>query len=194
MPDEPLIFVEVALVAAVPRSIHAVLATARTALPPDHATTAVFYSTSNCQEGLRGVSFGNSLIKQVVEDLAREFPQLTTFVTLSPIPGFRAWLDARGDTKVGGWRTAAARYLVDAKRADGLPMDAVARFHLANGAILHDIQADADRSDKGMEQSHGLMVNYRYDPTRLEANIDAYFGKASVARSPLVADLLKMPA
>jgi malonyl-CoA decarboxylase len=191
MPDEPLIFVEVALATAIPASIQAVLATPRAALAPERATTAVFYSISNCQEGLRGVSFGNSLIKQVVEDLSREFPHLTSFVTLSPIPGFREWLEQQGEQPDGDRRRLAARYLVDAKRADGLPQDSVARFHLANGAIVHDIHIDADRSAKGARQSHGLMVNYLYDRDRLEANIDGYFGKAHIARSPTIADILK---
>lgn len=93
--DEPLIFVEVALTSDTPGSIQAVLNNEK----PKHGrsaavpTTAVFYSISNCQEGLRGISFGNFLIKQVVEELVREQPQLKTFVTLSPVPHFARWLD-----------------------------------------------------------------------------------------------------
>jgi malonyl-CoA decarboxylase len=92
--DEPLIFVEVALMGDSPASIHSVLGEARKTVGVGPApTTAVFYSISNCQEGLKGISFGNFLIKQVVEDLAREQPQLKTFVTLSPVPTFARWLD-----------------------------------------------------------------------------------------------------
>jgi malonyl-CoA decarboxylase len=92
--DEPLIFVEVALTGDIPGNIHSVLGEARKNGNVSPApTTAVFYSISNCQEGLKGISFGNFLIKQVVEDLAREQPQLKTFVTLSPVPTFARWLD-----------------------------------------------------------------------------------------------------
>jgi malonyl-CoA decarboxylase len=90
--DDPLIFVQVALATEIPAAIDTLLAEDRKPIAADIATTAVFYSISNCQEGLRGVSFGNFLIKQVVEDLKRELPNLTTFVTLSPVPGFAAWL------------------------------------------------------------------------------------------------------
>jgi malonyl-CoA decarboxylase len=90
--DEPLAFVEVALMRDIPEAIGEVLDVA----PPDATasapTTAVFYSISNCQDGLRRISFGNFLLKQVVEELAREEPRLKTFVTLSPVPGFAAWL------------------------------------------------------------------------------------------------------
>ncbi|MDO9218284.1 MAG: malonyl-CoA decarboxylase family protein, partial [Lacisediminimonas sp.] len=94
LPDDPLIFVEVALTTEIPDDISALLAPARRALDPEKATTAVFYSISNCQKGLRGVSFGNFLIKQVVEELQRELPRIKTFVTLSPVPGFMSWLKA----------------------------------------------------------------------------------------------------
>lgn len=87
MADEPLIFVEVALTKGVPSSIQSLLADERDTIDAEDADTAVFYSISNCQAGLAGISFGNSLIKQVVADLARDLPGLSTFVTLSPIPG-----------------------------------------------------------------------------------------------------------
>ncbi len=90
--DDPLIFVEVALTADIPASITDVLTDQRVPLDPKKATTAVFYSISNCQEGLRGISFGNFLIKQVVEELTRQGFSLKTFVTLSPVPGFAGWL------------------------------------------------------------------------------------------------------
>jgi malonyl-CoA decarboxylase len=90
--DEPLIFVEVALSLAIPDSIAPILAAKRDTLDPEKTTTAAFYSISNCQRGLAGVTFGHFLIKQVVEDISRDVPRLSTFVTLSPAPGFAAWL------------------------------------------------------------------------------------------------------
>jgi malonyl-CoA decarboxylase len=90
--DEPLIFVEVALTEAIPDSVAPLLDLERSPIEADRATTAVFYSISNTQRGLAGVSFGNFLIKQVVEDLKAELPNVRTFVTLSPVPGFAAWL------------------------------------------------------------------------------------------------------
>jgi malonyl-CoA decarboxylase len=90
--DEPLIFVEVALTREIPAAIEPILATKRDPVDPERAKTATFYSISNCQRGLAGVSFGSFLIKQVVEEICREVPRLDTFVTLSPVPGFAAWL------------------------------------------------------------------------------------------------------
>ena len=90
--DEPLIFVEVALTRGIPAAIEPILSTRREGVEPGRATTAVFYSISNCQRGLAGVSFGNFLIKQVVEEISREIPRLSTFVTLSPAPNFAEWL------------------------------------------------------------------------------------------------------
>jgi malonyl-CoA decarboxylase len=194
MPDEPLIFVEVALCNGVPGSIQAVLADGRDILVQDQVDTAVFYSISNCQEGLRGVSFGNSLIKQVVEDLSNEFPHLARFITLSPIPGLTRWLAEQplsGAQSGEKLRIDAARYLLEAKRPDGTPLDSVARFHLGNGASVHDVHSDADLSENGMRQSHGAMVNYLYDLKRLEPNIEAYFGEKRVAASPRMQALLK---
>jgi malonyl-CoA decarboxylase len=90
--EDPLIFVEVALTRGIPASIASILSEKREEVDPERANTAVFYSISNCQRGLGGVSFGNFLIKQVVEDIRREMPRLSTFVTLSPAPNFAAWL------------------------------------------------------------------------------------------------------
>ena len=90
--DEPLIFVEVALTRDMPDAIAPILATGRETTEPEKARTATFYSISNCQRGLAGVSFGNFLIKQVVEEISRELPKLTTLVTLSPVPSFASWL------------------------------------------------------------------------------------------------------
>ncbi len=102
LPDDPLIFVEVAFTRDIPGRIASILDTGREPIAPEEATTAVFYSISNTQRGLAGVSFGNFLIKQVVEDLRHEFPGLTTFVTLSPAPRFARWLDAERKSATDG--------------------------------------------------------------------------------------------
>lgn len=194
MPDEPLIFVEVALTDAIPGSIDAVLSEERDPLAAEDAKVAVFYSISNCQRGLAGISFGNLLIKQVAAELALEFPQLTHFVTLSPIPGLRKWIKSQpdddatenileGSAPPDDLRAIAARYLVLAKRDDGLPVDPVARFHLGNGAEVHDIHAQADSSQNGMAQSGGTMVNYLYDLSRTESNHEQYALEKTVAAS-----------
>lgn len=110
--DEPLIFVEVALTDAIPQSIERILDGKRAELAPEDADTAVFYSISNCQKGLAGVSFGNFLIKQVVEELRRDLPQLRRFVTLSPVPGFAAWLETQArDTESGALEQAEREML-----------------------------------------------------------------------------------
>ena len=195
MPDDPLIFVQVALCRNAANSIQAILAGDREVLGQDAANTAVFYSISNCQNGLKGISFGNSLIKQVVQDLKAELPHLKTFITLSPIPKLRDWMGENlvGDQKHSGaieaindlidddnpqtfadhgeeLRKLAAWYLHEAKAHDGQPYDPVARFHLNNGALIHDVHALADSSQKGLKQSGGVMVNYLYDLERLEQN------------------------
>ena len=219
--DEPLIFVEVALMADIPGSIQAVLGAhpgPRGAAP----TTAVFYSISNCQEGLKGISFGNFLIKQVVEDLVKERPSLTTFVTLSPVPGFARWLDTvmAGDTdgvlrdddramvkalqnprwldgpdEGAAFRPAltalAADYFLRARSGDGRPIDPVARFHLGNGARLERINWLGDVSKKGLSEAHGLMVNYRYDLAEIESNHEAYAKQGTVAAAKGVRALLR---
>ncbi len=185
MPDEPLIFVEVALTSGVPGSIQALLAEDRAPLPSAKADTAVFYSISNCQAGLGGISFGNSLIKQVAADLSAELPSLKTFVTLSPIPGLARWVEETGQTVQSGdpeaLRRLAARYLLTAKREDGLPRDPVARFHLGNGAVVHAVHAEADTSDKGRTQSFGTMVNYLYDLDALAQNHERFAATREVA-------------
>jgi len=187
MPDEPLIFVEVALTRGVPGSIQDLLAQSRDMIDAEDADTAVFYSISNCQEGLASISFGNSLIKQVVADLSVDIPTLKTFVTLSPIPGFADWLAGQKISvppeETERLRSLAAHYLLDIKRADGLPRDPVARFHLGNGAILHQTHAQADLSDKGLEQSCGAMVNYLYDLGKVSQNLERFAVDHTVAAS-----------
>nr|WP_245398693.1 malonyl-CoA decarboxylase [Oceaniglobus trochenteri] len=174
MPDDPLIFVEVALTRGTPGAIDDLLAEGRSPLAPGQADTATFYSISNCQPGLAGISFGNSLIKQVVSDLAQECPELRNFVTLSPIPGLAAWIEAqgRGADSPETLQRLAAHYLMD--RSGERPRDPVARFHLGNGAEIHDIHLNADASPSGQAQSHGVMVNYLYDPARITRNLERF--------------------
>ena len=223
--DEPLIFVEVALEREIPGAIAPVLASSRQQfVEPDKVRIAAFYSISNCQRGLSGVSFGNFLIKQVVEEIRRELPKLTTFVTLSPVPGFARWLDrelkAENSSAIGEgdritfelmerphWWTdpevfskleeplmrAAAWYYLRARNERGMPLDAVARFHLGNGARLERINWLADTSERAMAQAHGLMVNYLYDLDDIEKNHEAYAEGRTVVASNSVQRLLRPP-
>lgn len=206
LPDDPLIFVEVALTDGIVESITPLLD--ETAAPADltRATTAIFYSISNTQLGLRGVSFGDSLIKQVVEALKAEFPRLKTFATLSPIPGLRGWLARHAPaellaglddplhlpaksplrTELLAW---AARYL-GKELQEGKPLDAVARFHLGNGARVERINWAADPSNKGIKQSFGLMVNYLYDLKRLDKH-RALLAQGEIPMSGAVEDLYR---
>jgi|TARA_B110000093_G_scaffold152892_1_gene168255 malonyl-CoA decarboxylase len=188
MPDEPLIFVEVALTKGIPNSIQGLLEANREPISPEDSDTAVFYSISNCQEGLAGISFGNSLIKQVVADLSLAVPSLTTFVTLSPIPKLKRWL-AKGIVPMNVKHTdqaLAAYYLLNAKGTDGRPYDPVARFHLGNGAMLHAVHSDADNSSNGLKQSSGVMVNYRYDLNKIPQNHESFLSENKIAVSPEV--------
>jgi malonyl-CoA decarboxylase len=223
--DEPLIFVEVALTREIPSAIAPILSVQRDALEPGQVKTAVFYSISNCQRGLAGVSFGHFLIKQVVQDICRENPRLQTFVTLSPVPDFARWLDRErknensaalsvedrellaGLDRPGWWQLADAReplhellvraaawYFLRARNRRGLPVDAVARFHLGNGARLERINWLADASERGISQSYGLMVNYLYDLEDIEKNHEAYAeGHAIVAASAVKRLVRKAP-
>jgi malonyl-CoA decarboxylase len=195
MPDEPLIFVEVALTRGVPGSIQNVLSDTREVTDESEVDTAVFYSISNCQDGLAGISFGNSLIKQVARDLARELPDVATFVTLSPIPGLARWLEqeglAHGMQDEGTLKKLAARYLLEAKAPDGKPLDPVARFHLGNGALVHAVHPSADLSENGLAQSGGAMVNYRYDLSRISQNLQTFADSQSIAAAAGVKSLSK---
>ena len=178
MPDEPLIFVEVALVNGIPSTIPEVLTSKRQLIDEHTADTAVFYSISNCQQGLAGISFGNSLIKQVVRNLSAELPNIKQFVTLSPIPGLSKWLKQRELTAAALDQTVlkrlTAHYLLEAKNQVGNPLDPVARFHLTNGALVHAVHVGADVSVKGLAQSNGAMVNYLYDLDRISQNLSRY--------------------
>ena len=193
MADEPLIFVEVALTRGTPNSIQGLLADERNEIDAEDADTAVFYSISNCQSGLAGISFGNSLIKQVAADLARDLPGLNTFVTLSPIPGLNRWLESGdyGELSAEDHQAVAAHYLLEAKDENGMPFDPVARFHLGNGAMVHAVHGDADTSVNGQKQSNGAMVNYLYDLSNIAQNHERFVGDKTVVASSEVQALSK---
>lgn len=194
MPDEPLIFVEVALTQGIANSVQDVLSDAREVVSANEADTAVFYSISNCQQGLSSISFGNSLIKQVVAELAETFPNLKNFVTLSPIPGLMNWVKAVGleqQVDLDDMRPLAAHYLMNAKISNGKPVDPVARFHLNNGAKIHGIHNEADTSAKGIEQSGKAMVNYLYDLKTVSANHEKFAAEGRIFAAQEVVKLSK---
>ena len=218
LPDAPLIFVEVALTETIPTAIAPLLAVDRRPVPIERARTAVFYSISNTQRGLGGISFGNFLIKQVVEELRRELPKLDNFVTLSPVPGFMPWLKQEEDVLLSEEDRAllvhlddpkwfeneelaaqlravleplAAYYFLKARNAKGRVIDSVARFHLGNGARLERIDWLGDLSPKGMRESAGIMVNYLYRLDDIEENHEAYANTGEVVASNSVKKLLK---
>ena len=218
LPDAPLIFVEVALTETIPTAIAPLLAVDRRPVPIERARTAVFYSISNTQRGLGGISFGNFLIKQVVEELRRELPKLDNFVTLSPVPGFMPWLKQEEDVLLSEedrtllahlddpkWfeneelaaplravlEPLAAYYFLKARNAKGRVIDSVARFHLGNGARLERIDWLGDLSPKGMRESAGIMVNYLYRLDDIEENHEAYANTGEVVASNSVKKLLK---
>ncbi len=224
MPGEPLIFVEIALTRHLPAAIAPLIGVERPIAEARDADTAVFFSISDCQPGLRGISFGNFLIKQVVRELSAELPALRTFATLSPLPSLakavadhsdagaftverlRALTAAHHDelrrlAHVDDELEALSRLLnapgphdpVVARLAGRLALahllhvkvrgrvaDSVGHFHLSNGARLERIDTDADLSPRG-GQSHGVMVNYVYEPQRLEANHERYVSSGHVA-------------
>jgi malonyl-CoA decarboxylase len=218
MPDEPLIFVEVALTTEMSGEMASLLDQRAPVTDPALATNAIFYSISNCQRGLDGISFGNALVKRVVQELAREFRHLRTFVTLSPMPRFRDWLATQGapdgtsDVPLKamfvhrGWsRDAsaaatlraplmqlAAHYLLEAKRGKRA-FDPVAHFHLSNGARLERINWLADTSAKGMRESAGMMVNYLYRLDQIDDNQAAYTLDGRIVASPVVTALVAPP-
>ena len=216
--DEPLIFVEVALTESIPGAIAPLLAEDRPPVAIERARTAVFYSISNTQRGLGGISFGNFLIKQVVEELQRELPKLDNFVTLSPVPGLMQWLKQASDLPVsdegrallgkldepdwvenaelaGQLRSVleplAAHYFLKARTPKGRLIDPVARFHLGNGARLERIDWLGDLSPKGLRESAGIMVNYLYRLDDIEKNHEAYANRDEIAASSAVKKLLK---
>ncbi len=218
MVDEPLIFVEVALTEQIPGAIAPLLAEDRQPVAVERARTAVFYSISNTQRGLGGISFGSFLIKQVVEELQRELPKLENFVTLSPVPGFMQWLKQAPDVPISDEDRAllghldtpdwtanaelaqqlrsvleplAAYYFLKARTPKGRLIDSVARFHLGNGARLERIDWLGDLSPKALRESAGIMVNYLYRLDDIEKNHEAYANRDEIAASNAVKKLLK---
>ena len=215
LPKEPLIFVEVALVPSISRDVGALINKSSPVAEAKTFKTAIFYSISNCQPGLRGVSLGNFLIKRVAEKLAEEIPALKVYSTLSPIPGFTRWLEAGAPLEMPEVTASLKRRIDESKRVLGLPGktwaervkegwrpdqstdkekkallrlcaaylmfyttsqrgDAVANFHLSNGATLHQLNWASDLSKKGLLQSAGLMVNYLYELDKVEEQHEAF--------------------
>ena len=213
LPDDPLIFIEVALTKGMSATVQPLLDPDSPVSDPAAADCAMFYSITNCQPGLRGVSFGNFLIKQVAEDLGRELRRVRTFATISPIPGFMAWLESQvksaGDAaershwsalqpaleRVDWFQDPALRVALRRRlaplcaqyllyaRDTQEPLDPVARFHLVNGARLERLNWLADTSPPGMRQSAGMMVNYVYRLGEVERNHEAYARDRAIAAS-----------
>ena len=220
LPGEPLIFVEVALVTTISKEVGPLLDKKSEPLDSKKFKTAIFYSISNCQPGLRGVSLGNFLIKRVAEKILQEIPSVKTFCTLSPVPGFNKWLDAlpgsaaleKLEDKKGrianalqilfkdgewskriskGWTPALATpeekaalmhlcFIYLTQFVHTSLGDAVGKFHLSNGAKLHDINWSADLSKKGLAQSSAIMVNYLYELSSVEDNHEKFVKKQVV--------------
>jgi malonyl-CoA decarboxylase len=218
LPDEPLIFIEAALTQGIVGNVQPLLDPRAPIADPADARCAIFYSITNCQLGLRGVSFGNFLVKQVVEDLSGEFRRLRKFATLSPVPGFRAWLsshrafmseelallEAQDGTVLAKVAPAlkdeilrlCAYFLLRAKRGHA-PLDPVARFHLANGARLSRLNWLGDSSRAGVAASLGVTANYVYRIADVEANHEAYAKDFRVVTSSALERLareVKVPA
>lgn len=219
MPTEPLIFVHVALVSGMSDNVQKLLDEKTPVFDISGADTAIFYSISNAQKGLAGISFGNFLIKRVVEKLSREMKNLKTYATLSPVPGFRAWLDpiiASGKSDLiekdeltrlknldGDWIKDAklaeklkptllrlcAHYLTKEKK-HARPLDPVANFHLFNGARLERLNWLGDTSAKGLKQSAGIMANYYYKLDEIDENHEAFAEGGKVVASRAVKGLL----
>jgi malonyl-CoA decarboxylase len=213
LPHEPLIFIEVAFTKGISAAIEPLIAPDAPQIDPESADTAIFYSITNCQSGLRGISFGNLLIKQVAQRLGHEFPKIRTFATLSPIPGFRAWLrgigatlkdlpagaaqmDALARIEAPDWQKNDAEaervrktllpyaaYYLAHAKHGNEAADPVARFHLGNGARLERLNWLADTSKRGLQQSAGLMVNYLYRLDEVETNHETYVRSRQVAMS-----------
>jgi malonyl-CoA decarboxylase len=234
LPNEPLVFVEIALLRGLPGSVQLLLDERAPVQDPRSGDTAVFYSISNTQKGLRGISFGNLLLKRVIEDLRRDLPRIKVFATLSPLPGFRKWLDqalaekrellpaaevaefaealghpnpasvladalarpdwprdARlADTLREPMEKLCARYLLQEKSGTQ-PLDPVAQFHLNNGARVSRLFWLADSSARGMRQSYGLMVSYRYELDELDENHEQFQRGGRIAAARRVQRLLE---
>jgi malonyl-CoA decarboxylase len=215
IPTEPLIFVEVALVNEIANSIQHLLDESVPSNNPNDASIAIFYSISNTQKGLSGISLGNFLIKRVVEKLSKEFKSIKKYATLSPIPGFTKWLkenlnqDATLLNKLHIEQTSVeilqsieqlqintneikqcllklcTYYLL---KANG---DPVAHFHLSNGASIKQLNWMADTSEKGIKQSAGIMVNYLYELSKIDKNHENYMLNKVISCSKEVSSILK---
>ncbi|XP_031392546.1 malonyl-CoA decarboxylase, mitochondrial isoform X2 [Punica granatum] len=253
IPGEPLIFIEVALLKNVAQTIQVLWDNPPT--PEHEATCALFYSISSTQPGLAGINLGKFLIKRVVTLLKKDMPQISTFATLSPIPGFMQWLLSKlaSQSKLAeleasshpsadrstssfwenilkqeeesallslseefaamnngmevmlhiltsknhDWKNSpellavlkpplmrlCARYLLQEKKR-GKALDSVANFHLQNGAMVQRINWMADRSEKGLQQSGGIMVNYVYRLGNIEEYAQSYFSTGHIHASP----------
>ena len=201
IPDDPLIFVEVALCVGIPKSIQKIIKIDRDEIDIEEANTAIFYSISNCHNGLLGISFGNFLIKKVAKNLKRELPDLNQFLTLSPIPGLMKWMEeyapitfercADKNCSDEELMKKTIKYLTESDRDDGLPNDPVGRFHIGNGASLERINLNADLSEKGLSQSYGIMANYLYDLDVVEENHELFFKNKIVQTSSEIKTLKK---
>ena len=201
IPNDPLIFVEVALCKNIPKSIQEIIKIDRDEIDAEDANTAVFYSISNCHNGLLGISFGNFLIKQVANTLKRELPKLNQFQTLSPLPGLMKWMEnyapvtfercSENNCSDDELMKQTIRYLTESNRKDGMPNDSVSRFHIGNGASLERINLKADLSDKGLQQSFGIMANYLYDLDIVEENHELFFKDKIVKTSHRIKALKK---
>ena len=201
IPNDPLIFVEVALCLDIPKSIQEVIKIDREEIDVEDANTAIFYSISNCHNGLLGISFGNFLIKKVAKNLKRELPALNQFQTLSPLPSLMKWMEEYApitfercsdkNCSDDELMKQSIRYLTESDRTDGMPNDPVARFHVGNGASLERINLHADPSEKGQLQSYGIMANYLYDLDVVEENHELFFKNKIVPISNQIKSLKK---
>lgn len=220
MPGEPLIFVEIALVNSIADNVQTLLDESAAATNPEKADTAIFYSISNAQMGLSGISFGNFLIKRVVEKISKDLSNIKTFATLSPIPGFRKWLDQKMQDRSivsaqdantlmllsdHDWHKDNAKqeelksvllrlcaYYLAVEKRKVTAFDSVAHFHLTNGAVMERINWLGDTSPKGLRQSAGMMVNYLYKLDDIETNHETYTSGKPFAISRQVRQLAKL--
>jgi malonyl-CoA decarboxylase len=213
LPDEPIIFIEAALTRGLSHKVQALLDPDSPVLDDVSAEWAVFYSITNCQDGLRGVPFGSFLIKQVVEDLSKELPRIKNYATLSPVPGFRKWLAEKAavlqnSSKLAPFAAAVAKlddpqwmegesqraelqrrllplaaYYLLNAKQNREPLDPVARFHLKNGARLERINWLGDTSATGLQRSVGLTANYIYKLPEVERNHELYVREQKVRSS-----------
>lgn len=216
LPDEPLIFTEVALTHDMSSDARVLLDSESPIADPSTCTCAIFYSISSCHEGLKGVSLGNALIGQVADELESAYSGLATFATLSPVPGFRAWVMSLAPAGTGGalsakaalalaglersgWRGEVEKsdelkrellplcaYYLLRVKRGGEPADPVARFHLRNGACLERINWLSDTSVVGMRRAAGLMVNYLYRRNNPRCRYDAATRMQNMSASPRV--------